>query len=129
MTGEELYQIAFNTIKPIQLKKSGEAGHVACAIESAAGNIYTGICVDMPCSMGFCAEQAAVAEMLKNGETKIEKIIAVYEDGTILPPCGKCREFISQLDDGNMHTIVSVATGKDMPLGQLLPERWDEKRK
>ena len=46
--------------------------------------------------MGFCAEHAAIAAMITAGENRITKVIAVYEDGTIIPPCGRCREFICQ---------------------------------
>ena len=42
------------------LKKNGEAGHVACALETINGVIYTGVCIDVPCSIGICAEQAAM---------------------------------------------------------------------
>ena len=67
-----LYNIAKNTINHINLKKTGEAGHVACALETANGAVYTGICIDVPCSIGICAEQAAIADMLKHGETQIK---------------------------------------------------------
>ena len=77
---ENLYNIAKNTINHIILKKNGEAGHVACALETTNGAVYTGICIDVPCSIGICAEQAAIADMLKHGETKIKRIVAVYED-------------------------------------------------
>ena len=122
-----LYQEALAVIHPIKLKQNGEAGHVACALETAGGRHYTGICVDVPCSIGLCAEQAAIAEMLKHGETQIRKIVAVYEDGSILPPCGRCRELISQVDAHNGETIVLVADGKAVTLNELLPERWDRK--
>ena len=123
----DLYTIARNTIKPMKLKKNGEAGHVACALETASGAVFTGICIDVPCSIGLCAEQAAIAEMLKHGETQIRKIVAVYEDGSSLPPCGRCRELISQVDARNGETIILVADGKAVTLNELLPERWDRK--
>ena len=123
----DLYTIARNTIKPVKLKKNGEAGHVACALETASGAVFTGICIDVPCSIGLCAEQAAIAEMIKHGETQIRKIVAVYEDGSILPPCGRCRELISQVDARNGETIVLVAKGREVTLNELLPERWDRK--
>ena len=88
---KNLYQIALQTVSPIKLKKNGEAGHVGCALETVGGVVFTGICIDVPCSIGICAEQAAIAEMLKNRETKIKRIVAVYEDGSSLPPCGRCR--------------------------------------
>ena len=71
---KNLYQIALQTVSPIKLKKNGEAGHVGCALETVGGVVFTGICIDVPCSIGICAEQAAIAEMLKNRETKIKSI-------------------------------------------------------
>jgi len=52
---------------------------------------------------------------------------AVYEDGGILPPCGRCREFIAQIDDRNMETKTVLPEMKEGPLKDLLPERWDSK--
>ncbi|BAK94262.1 cytidine deaminase [Tetragenococcus halophilus] len=127
MENQKLYEIALAQMNPIQLRQLGTAGHVACALESIDGNIYTGICIDMPCSIGLCAEQSAIAEMLKNGKTQITKLIAVYEDGSILPPCGRCREFISQLDNNNYETKILLPTLRETSLNKLLPERWDDK--
>lgn len=124
---KSLYDIALATVKPIKLKKNGGAGHVASALETINGAIYTGVCIDVPCSIGICAEQAAIAEMLKNGETQIKRIIAVYEDGSVLAPCGRCRELISQLDIKNEDTIVYIDKDKELKLKELLPERWDRK--
>lgn len=68
---KNLYQIALQTVSPIKIKeKWGKAGHVGCALETVGGVVFTGICIDVPCSIGICAEQAAIAEMLKNRETK-----------------------------------------------------------
>jgi hypothetical protein len=36
-----------------------------------AKNVYTEIRLDLACSIGFCAEHAAIAEMLKVRETEI----------------------------------------------------------
>lgn len=112
---------------PYKIKENGEAGHVGCALETVGGVVFTGICIDVPCSIGICAEQAAIAEMLKNRETKIKRIVAVYEDGSILPPCGRCRELMSQLDLYNENTMVVVDFEKEVRLKELLPERWDKK--
>ncbi len=127
MNKKELYQVAYNVINHKKIRQFGTAGHVSCALETDKGNIFTGICIDLPCSIGLCAEQSAIAEMVKNNETVIEKIIAVYEDGSILPPCGKCREFISQIDDKNMKTTVILPEFKEVLLQNLLPESWDSK--
>lgn len=89
--------------------------------------LFLQVCIDVPCSIGICAEQSAIAEMLKHGETKIKRLIAVYEDGSILPPCGRCRELISQLDFDNEDTVVAMDDGREITLKKLLPERWDRK--
>jgi cytidine deaminase len=125
MDKQELYQIAFNLINHKKLRDFGTSGHVACALETDNGNFYTGICIDVPCSIGLCAEQSAIAEMVKNNETVIRSIIAVYEDGSILPPCGKCREFIAQIDHQNIKAKIILPEMKEALLQDLLPERWD----
>ena len=68
----ELYNIALKTIHPLKLKQFGESGHVSCALESINGNIFTGVCIDLPCALGFCAEQAAIAEVLSAADREIE---------------------------------------------------------
>ena len=123
----ELYNIALKTIHPLKLKQFGESGHVSCALESINGNIFTGVCIDLPCALGFCAEQAAIAEMLKIGETVIKQIITVDLDGNVLPPCGRCREFIMQLDNKNINTMIIIDRNSQVKLCELLPEGWDKK--
>ena len=57
------------------------AGGVAAAILSRSGRVYTGVCVDTQCGMGFSAEHAAVAEMLKARESEIALVVAVNAAG------------------------------------------------
>ena len=100
------------------------AGSVSAALLTVKKNIYTGICIDIACSMGFCAEHAASAEMLKNRETQIDMIVAVNESGRILPPCGRCREFLVQIDPANLDTKVILEENKIVLLRELLPYTW-----
>lgn len=53
--------------------------------------------------------------------------MAVYEDGSVLPPCGRCRELISQLNLENKNTMVAIDYNMAVTLKELLPERWDKK--
>ena len=99
------------------------AGSVAAAIRSASGKIYTGICVDLPSGIGFCAEHAAVAEMLKARETEVESVVAVSEGG-VLPPCGRCRELLALLDPRNFDATVFVSSERTAKLRELLPQHW-----
>ena len=101
------------------------AGTVAAAILSDNGNVYTGICIDVACGMGFCAEHAAVAEMLKHRETRIEMVVAVAGDG-VHPPCGRCRELMMQINQGNRDTRVVLPGNRVALLKELLPEQWGQ---
>lgn len=65
--------------------------------------------------------------MVKNNETEIEMLIAVFEDGSILLPCGRCREFIAQIDDQDIEPQIILPEMKEVLLRDLLPERWDNK--
>ncbi len=109
-----------------QFRLGGEhfsAGCVAAALRTEAGNVYTGICIDLACGVGFCAEHSAVAEMLKNRETKIAQIVAVSRDA-VIPPCGRCREMMLQVDKDNRATQVILSEDRAVPLEELLPHRW-----
>lgn len=80
MDFEELIRIAEETLNPRALSDSAEAGSVAAALVTDKGNVYRGVCIDTPCSMGFCAEHAAIAAMVTAGESRIERIVAVCAD-------------------------------------------------
>ena len=98
------------------------AGSVGAAVRGASGRIYSGICADLACGLGFCAEQAAVAEMMKSRESEIRAVVAIGSDG-ILPPCGRCRELMAQIHPGNLDSLVVVGKERVVSLRELLPER------
>ena len=62
--------------------------------------------------------------MITAGENTIQKIIAVDKDGKILPPCGRCREFLSQIGDNNLQAEVMVGEDTIVKLIDLLPYDW-----
>jgi len=105
------------------LREDFSAGGVGAAIRTAKGNVYTGICIDLGSGLGFCAEVAAIAEMLKRRETQIDTVVAVSGQ-RILPPCGRCRETIAQIDIRNLDCKVIVAEDEDVCLRELLPKHW-----
>ncbi|MFA7192416.1 MAG: cytidine deaminase [Candidatus Paceibacterota bacterium] len=109
-----------------KLTKYASCGGVGCALLTSKGNIYTGVCIESCCGLGFCAEHSAVAEMLKNGESEIKEILSVKETrgNTVIPPCGRCREFILQIDLNNKKTLVHLSENKTKQLSKLLPDHW-----
>jgi cytidine deaminase len=124
MDFDELYKTARSALNPRRLSETAEAGGVAAAILSDSGRVFTGVCIDTTSSMGFCAEHAAAAAMITAGENRVVKMIAVGWDGHIMPPCGRCREFICQLHDDNLDTEVMVKKDVVLTLKELLPYDW-----
>ena len=127
MNFDELYKLAKSVVNPHKLSEYAEAGGVAAAILTEGGNVYTGVCIDTACSMGFCAEHAAASAMITAGESHILKMIAVGSDGHIMPPCGRCREFISQINKKNIDTEVMVKEAVVVTIKDLLPYDWRDK--
>jgi cytidine deaminase len=124
MDDKELIATATALVGNFSPGRDCTAGAVAAALVTSKSNVYTGICVDTACSMGFCAEHAAVAEMLKARESEITTIVAVTNPQGIIAPCGRCRELIWQIDERNAKTRVIVALDKVMSLSELLPQHW-----
>lgn len=124
----QMIEAAKAVCNPRQLSKNGWAGSVGAALLTDCGTLYTGVCIDTPCSMGFCAEHAAAAAMVTAGENRVAAVVAVHcgEDGSfsVVPPCGRCREFLCQLHDDNHLAQVYLNEGV-FTLDQLLPHRWE----
>lgn len=125
MQFEELERIAIDTLNPHELSAGSYAGSVAAALVTDKGNVYKGVCIDTPCSMGFCAEHAAIAAMVTAGESRITKIVAVCEGNGIVAPCGRCREFMYQVNHDNLETEVLLDRGI-FTLRELLPHIWKD---
>ena len=91
-----------------------------------SGKIFLGVHVEANCGrITICGESVAIGVAATNGDTDIAQIVAVTESGDIVPPCGMCRELISDysknayviLDDGDGPRAVSVI--------DLLPNKFD----
>jgi cytidine deaminase len=100
-------------------------GDVAAALVTVDGNVYVGVCIDTTCGTGICAEHAAIAAMVTAREYRIAKIVAVCGGNGgplyVVPPCGRCREFIRQIDPGNLATEVILGRSESLTLDELLP--------
>ncbi len=123
MNAKDLIDLAASLARPFAPSADCTAATVASALTTVDSNVYTGVCVDTACSLGFCAEHAAVAEMLKARESAIYMIVAVNNDGAILSPCGRCRELLLQVDDRNESAWVVLGPDEKVPLRELLPRR------
>ena len=123
---EELYTAARKVQNDRAVSPFIDAGGVAAALRTKAGNIYTGVCIDTAASLGMCAERNAIACMITHGESRIEKILAVMPDGKIGPPCCVCREFMMQLDrdSGEIEILLDYETRETVRLKKQVPQCW-----
>lgn len=123
----ELYEAAKKVLDPRKVSDIIEAGGVAAAIESVSGKIYVGVCIDGACTLGICAERNAIFNMITNGESAIKRVIAVNWDGKAMPPCGACRELMTQLmpnDYRDVQVMLDYENNRVVTLGELTPEWW-----
>ena len=75
----------------------------------------------------MCAERNAIANMITNGESAICRVIAIDQNGKPIPPCGACREFMTQLMPDNYHDIeiiLDYENKKVVTLGDITPDWW-----
>jgi cytidine deaminase len=131
VTNSELIAKAASVLRPKQIDHHF-MGDVGCALLTDSGHVYTGVCIETFGGMGFCAEHNAIGAMVTAGEYKIAKIVAVWRnsEGALFvgAPCGRCREFIRQIDEHNLDTAVVLAMERTAKLRELLPnhEWWTE---
>ena len=127
---EKLYDAAVKVQNARVISPFIEAGGVAAAILTKQGNIYVGVCIDTASTLGMCAERNAIANMITNGESQIDKVVAVMSDGSVGAPCGACREYMMQLDkeSGEIEILLDLETKKTVLLKELVPEWWGTER-
>ena len=127
---KKLYEEARRVQNARTISPFVEAGGVAAAILTKQGNIYVGVCVDTACTLGMCAERNAIANMITNGESRIDKLVAVMPDGRVGMPCGVCREFLMQLDrdHGDIEILMDPETEQTLRLKELIPQWWGAER-
>ena len=126
----KLYNAALKVQNARTISPFIEAGGVAAAILTKNENIFVGVCIDTASTLGMCAERNAIANMITNGESEIEKVVAVMSDGTLGAPCGACREYMMQLDknSGEIEILLDLESKKTVKLKQLIPNWWGEDR-
>ena len=124
---KKLYIEAKKVLNPRTISDNVEAGDVAAALLTKNGNIYTGVCIDTACSLGFCAERNAIGTMITNGENEVIKLLCIgSHDDNIMMPCGACRELLLQICDNNknMEIITDLNTFDVVKLVDLMPKYW-----
>ena len=127
---EKLYHEARRVQNARVISPFIEAGGVAAALITKAGNIYIGVCIDTASTLGMCAERNAIVNMITNGEHEIDKLVAVVEDGSVGSPCGACREYMMQLskDSGEIEILLDLESENTVKLKELMQDWWGASR-
>jgi cytidine deaminase len=103
VTNRELIEAALDSLHPLRRDDGVKFGNVSAAVASRSGRIYQGVNLFTPAGAAqICAEKMAFGAMATAGEYEAAKVVAVWRpqgghDAHVVPPCGWCREFISQL--------------------------------
>jgi cytidine deaminase len=126
MQASELIEQAKEVLDWRQITEDCVVGEVSAALMTSKNNVYVGISISAACGIGICAEHSAVAHMVTRGETQVTQVVAVSSDGKLIPPCGRCRELLYQIDRRNLKTQVILGSERILLLEELLPERWQE---
>ena len=125
-----IWDVLYDKAKEVQngrvISPFVDAGGVAAAILTKSGNIYVGVCIDTSCSLGMCAERNAIANMITNGESDIDKVVAVMPGGRVGSPCGACRELMMQLSgrSADIQILTDLESYTYVTLGELTPDWW-----
>ena len=100
---------------------------VGAALLGKSGRIYTGCNVENASyGLTICAERTAIVKAVSEGERQFEAIAVVTDVEKLTPPCGACRQFISEFC-GDIPVILANLTGKveRESSRQLLPRAFD----
>ena len=101
---------------------------VGAALLTKNGKVFTGCNIENASfSPTICAERTAVAKAVSEGDREFAAIAVVGgKDGVITgicPPCGVCRQVLSEFCDGDMPVYLGKGKGEfeTVTLKDLLP--------
>lgn len=95
---------------------------VGAALLCESGNVYTGCNVENSAyGATICAERAAFVKAVSAGERHFKAIAVANASGTSCPPCGECRQVMSEFCTGDFQIILK---DKTFSLKELLPESF-----
>jgi homotetrameric cytidine deaminase len=96
---------------------------VGAALRTPGGAVFTGANVENAAyPQGQCAEASAIGALASAGEREIAAIAVVAERMDVCPPCGGCRQRLSEFAGPDTPVYLGTTT---TTLGELLPMAFD----
>lgn len=96
---------------------------VGAALLARSGKIFTGCNVEnVSLGLTICAERAAVAAAISNGENEFVAIAVVTDFHEPVFPCGACRQVLAEFNP-DLEIVTSTTQGRTetVLLTELLP--------
>ena len=122
MTDIQLLQIAKKASERAYVPYSKFA--VGAALECKDGTVFTGCNIENA-ALGdtICAERTACVKAVSEGYKDFVRIAVYAESEGYCMPCGSCRQFLSEFNDGEMLVLCAKAGGRYVSyrLKQILP--------
>lgn len=97
---------------------------VGAALRTKSGHIYRGCNIENAAySMCNCAERTALFSAYAHGDKEFDLLVVIADTDRPVPPCGACRQVISELCDPDMKVILTNLKGdkQEITVTELLP--------
>lgn len=87
---------------------------VGCALLTKNGKIFSGCNVENSGIMSICSERVAFTKAISEGERDFEALLVIggKDDFICTPPCGYCRQFISEFCDKDFPIYMYYGNGE-----------------
>jgi cytidine deaminase len=95
---------------------------VGSALITSDGSIYSGCNVENASYGGtICAERVAILKAVSDKKMKLKKIYVYTKEGW--PPCGMCRQVMSEFADKDLEIIIGNEAGNETKIkfSDLMP--------
>jgi cytidine deaminase len=103
---------------------------VGAAVLAEDGRIYAGCNVENSSyGLSLCAERSALAQAVAAGAFKVKAVAIVTDTRVPCPPCGMCRQAMSEQAKPNLPVRARTLRGRvtQWTLGQLLPDAFTDR--
>jgi len=103
------------------------SGFFVGAALSAGGHVFTGVNIEnVSYPLSVCAERNAVAAMVTAGERRVEAVAVVTDAPTPTPPCGGCRQVLSEFAGPDTVVAAQTLAGRraEWTVAGLLPDAF-----
>ncbi|MYL32795.1 cytidine deaminase [Pontibacillus yanchengensis] len=102
---------------------------VGAAVIMKSGKVYDGCNIENAAyPVTCCAERVAIFKAISDGETEFDSLAVVADTKRPVPPCGSCRQVISEFfsPDAEVYTTNLQGEIKQVTVQELLPYSFSQ---